>query len=83
MECNRFRMVRRLKANIGFNATLKPESLLQLGSALKYFLEWQISCSGYDMHGPRFNVSENHITLLKNIKCHLSARFGLDIKSGQ
>lgn len=35
------------------------------------------------MRGLCFNVSESHITLIKNIKCHLSARFRLDTRSGQ
>lgn len=46
-----------IKINIELNATLKPERLLGLGSALKHFLEHPFSCSEYDIYGPYFNFS--------------------------
>lgn len=39
MECSWVRIAWRLKANIGVSATLKPESLLELMSAVKHFLQ--------------------------------------------
>lgn len=82
MECSADRIAWRLKANTGVSATLKPESM-ELLSAIKHFLEQQISCLGYYIHDPCFTISESHITPQTNIKCQLNPRLCLDTRSGQ